>query len=265
MTNLWGKKIPYWNKEYIEEGCNTPRKPTITAYGASSKCAVVIFPGGGYTMRADHEGEAYARWFNSIGVTAFVVEYRVAPYKHPAEISDAARAIRLVRAHSDEYGFDKDKIAVMGSSAGGHLAATLSTLYDMEHYEPTDEVDKEDCRPNATILCYPVIDMYEYRHDGSRQSLLGPRPLEDDKEFLSAYTQVTPDTPPAFIWHTSEDEVVPCQNSLLYAMALADNRVPFEAHIYPYGHHGLGLADEVPHTAQWSTALKKWLKLIKFI
>ncbi|MBQ6559077.1 MAG: prolyl oligopeptidase family serine peptidase, partial [Clostridia bacterium] len=112
---------------------------------------------------------------------------------------------------------------------------------------------------------YPVIDMYEYRHDGSRANLIGPRPFAGEKDFMSLYKQVTPNTPQTFIWHTSEDEVVPCQNSLMYATALAEAHVPFEVHIYPYGHHGLGLADEVPHTAQWSGALKNWLKLIQFI
>ena len=265
MENLWANEIPYWNEEFIEEGCWEPRKPTITAYSANSKCAVIIFPGGGYMSRAEHEGKDYAEWFNSIGVTAFVVDYRVAPYKHPAEISDAMRAVKYVRALADKYGIDKNKIAVMGSSAGGHLAASVSVHYDKDFYQATDNIDRESCRPDATILCYPVIDMYEYRHDGSRQNLIGMRPLEAEKDFMSLYKQVTPSTPQAFIWHTSEDEHVPCQNSLLYASALAAARVPVEAHIYPHGHHGLGLSAEVPHTAQWTVALHNWLKMIEFI
>lgn len=265
MENLWANEIPYWNEEFIEEGQSEPRKPTITAYPAKSRCAVIIFPGGGYAMRAEHEGKGYAEWFNSIGITAFVVDYRVAPYKHPAEISDAMRAVKYVRAFADKYGIDRDKIAVMGSSAGGHLAASVSVHYDKDFYQATDNIDRESCRPDATILCYPVIDMFEYRHDGSRANLVGSRPYQHEKEFMTLYRQITPNTPPSFIWHTSEDNVVPCQNSLLYAISLAEAHVPYEAHIYPYGHHGLGLAEDMPHVAQWAHSLHEWLKLIKFI
>ena len=143
MENLWNDVIPYWNEEFIEADETAARKPTITAYPANSKGAVIIFPGGGYVIRADHEGTAYAKWLQSIGLTAFVVEYRGAPYKHPAEISDAMRAVKYVRYYADKYGIDKDKIAVMGSSAGGHLAASVSVHYDKKMYEDTDEIDKE--------------------------------------------------------------------------------------------------------------------------
>ena len=265
MESLWNGEMPYKNDSFIEDGETSHRMPTITAYPSKSSCAVIIFPGGGYAMRAEHEGKGYAEWFNSIGVTAFVVDYRVAPYKHPAELTDAMRAVKYVRAFADRYGVDKDKIAVMGSSAGGHLAASVSVHYDKDFYTATDNIDRESCRPDATILCYPVIDMYEYRHDGSRANLIGDRPFDSDKTFMSLYNHVTVNTPPAFIWHTAEDSVVPCENSLLYAEALSKYHVPFELHIYPEGHHGLGLAEEVPHTAQWSAALKSWLEDIKFI
>lgn len=264
MENLWGKTIPYWDDEYIEIEETQPRIPTITAYPSSSKGAVVIFPGGGYGMRASHEGEGYAKWLQEIGITSFVVNYRVAPYKHPAQISDAIRAVRYARHYADKYGYDKDKIAVMGSSAGGHLAGSLSVHFDKKMYDETDKIDKEDCRPNATILCYPVIDMFEYRHDGSRQNLLGERTLHEMKEFMSLYKHVTYDTPPAFIWHTSEDHAVPVENSLLYADALSKKQIPFELHIYPFGHHGLGLAGEMPHVAQWKNSLKNWFKLMNW-
>ncbi len=265
MENLWGKEIPYWREEFIESEETAPRKPTITPYPAKSKCAVVIFPGGGYGMRAEHEGEGYALWLQSIGVTSFVVDYRVAPYKHPAQISDAIRAVRYVRHNAKKYGYDKDKIAVMGSSAGAHLAGSVSVHYDKKMYDETDKTDKEDPKPNATILCYPVIDMFEYRHDGSRQNLIGERALHADKEFMSLHKQVTADTPQAFIWHTSSDQAVPVENSLMYAEALSKVQVPFELHIYPLGHHGLGTAKELPHVAQWTSSLEKWLGLIDFI
>lgn len=264
MEKLWGSVIPYWDDTFIENEESAPRIPTITAYPAKSKGAVVVFAGGGYAMRAEHEGKGYAEFLNSIGVTAFVVDYRVAPYKHPAQISDAIRAVRYVRHYADKYGIDKDKIAVMGSSAGGHLAASVSVHYDKKMYDETDVIDKEDCRPNATILCYPVIDMFEYRHDGSRQCLIGERALHADKEFMSLYKHITMNTPQAFIWHTSSDQAVPVENSLLYADALSKKQVPFEMHIYPIGRHGLGVAPELPHVAQWTTALDNWLKLIEF-
>ena len=265
MENLWNEMIPYWNDEFIEADETAPRKPTITAYPASSNGAVIIFPGGGYAMRAEHEGAGYAEWFQSIGITSFVVDYRVAPYKHPAPMCDAQRAVRLVRSMSDKYGFDNNKIAVMGSSAGGHLAACLSVHYMDKFYESTDDIDSADCRPNAAILCYPVIDMFEYRHDGSRQNIIGERAFGEDKEYMSLYKHVTRETPQTFIWHTAEDSTVPVENSLLYAGALSAAHIPFELHIYPFGHHGLGLASEVPHTAQWAASLESWLKLIKFV
>ena len=265
MENLWGEVIPYWNDSFIEDDEKEPRKPTITAYEADSDCAVIIFPGGGYSMRAEHEGAGYAKWFQSIGITSFVVDYRVAPYKHPAELADAIRAVRYVRHFADKYGIDKNKIIVMGSSAGGHLAASVSVHYDKDTYTATDDIDKEDCKPNATILCYPVIDMFEYRHDGSRQNLIGARAFEEDKELMSLHLQVTRDTPQTFIWHTAEDGTVPVENSLLYAGALSEAHVPFELHVYPFGHHGLGLAKAMPHVAQWADSLTNWLRLIEFI
>lgn len=255
--NLWGDTIPYYKEDvdFI---------PTIEAYPAQSKGAVVIFPGGGYSGRAEHEGAVIAKWLQSNGITAFVVEYRVSPYSHPAEISDAMRAVRFVRHYADVYRIDKDKIAVMGFSAGGHLAGSASVHYDKPMYERTDEVDDESAKPNASILCYPVIDMYEYRHDGSRMCLIGENPRPEEKDFMSLYKQVTPDTPPAFLWHTAEDSAVPIENTLLYADALAKAKVPFEVHIYPYGHHGLGLAPDMPHVAQWQQSLCNWLSLLEW-
>lgn len=264
MEKLWGSVIPYWDDSFIEADETAPRIPTVTVYPAKSKGAVVVFAGGGYGMRAEHEGKGYGEWLQAIGITALVIDYRVAPYKHPAQISDAMRAVRYARYYADKYGYDKNKIAVMGSSAGGHLAASVSVHFNKEMYHPTDDIDKENCRPDATILCYPVIDMFEYRHDGSRQNLIGERALHDDKELMSLYKHVSYDTPPAFIWHTSEDQAVPTENSLLYADALGKKQIPYELHIYPFGHHGLGLAGEMPHVAQWKNSLENWLGLYEW-
>ncbi len=254
MAELWEGVIPYNDEE------NT-FVPQITAYPAESKGAVIIFPGGGYGMKALHEGPVMAEWFQSWGITSFVVDYRVAPYKHPAEISDAMRAVKYVRFYAEKYGIDRDKIAVMGFSAGGHLAGSVSVHFDKEMYEPTDRIDKEDCRPNASILCYPVIDMGYYRHDGSQKNLLGDRAPERMIEFMSLYNHVNENTPEAFLWHTSTDQAVPVMNSLLYAQALSAESIPYELHIYPMGHHGLGLSEDLPYVAEWTESLKVWLKL----
>lgn len=253
MINLWDKTMPY----AMESEAFVPH---IKEYVAGSKGAVVVCPGGAYAGRAEHESDAIGEWFKSIGITAIVLEYRVAPYKHPAEISDVQRAIRYVRYNADKYGIDKDKIAVMGFSAGGHLAGMASVHYDKKMYEPTDEIDNESARPDLSILCYPVIDMGEYRHDGSRLNLIGTRPTTEMREFMSLHKQITDDTPEAFLWHTSSDDAVPVMNSLLYAQGLAERRINYEMHVYPMGPHGLGLAKDNPYVAKWSRDLEEWLK-----
>lgn len=253
MTELWGDKIAFGNSEYSEV-------PKITVYPANSKGAVVIFPGGGYSNRAEHEGPKMGEWFNSMGITAFVVDYRVSPYRHPAELSDAMRAVRVARFYADKYGYDRDKIAVMGFSAGGHLAGSVSVHYDKDIYEATDRIDKESARPDLTILCYPVIDMGEHRHDGSRANLLGSRPTADMKEFMSLQKQVSSNTPEAFIWHTSTDSGVHVNNSLLYAEALSNENIPYEMHIYPMGEHGLGLSEQLPYVSKWARDLMEYLE-----
>lgn len=254
MIKLWGNEMPY-------RLADVEFKPHIKVYPANSTGAVVVLPGGGYEKRAQHEGETVGEWFQSIGITAFVLEYRIAPYQHPAEISDAIRAVKYVRHHAEGYGIDPQKIAIMGFSAGGHLAGSVSVHYDKKMYEPTDEIDNESAKPNLSILCYPVIDMGEYRHDGSRQNLIGRKPTEEMKEFMSLHKQVTKDTPEAFIWHASPDIVVPVDNSLLYASALSACNVDFELHIYPVGSHGIGLAEDNAHVAKWSKNLEDWLVL----
>ncbi len=254
---LWENTIPF--------GLADEFVPELVPYICEgAKSAVVVCPGGAYEFRAPHEGGEIAKWFNSIGITAFVLEYRVAPNMHPAPLADAMRAVKYVRHNAEEYGIDKNKIAIMGFSAGGHLASSLSVHYDKDIYEPTDAVDEESCKPDATILCYPVIDMGEYRHDGSRRNLLGENPPLEIKELMSTYKQVTKDTPPAFLWHTSCDAAVPVENSLMYANALSKVQVPFEMHIYPIGHHGLGLAPELSHVAHWNRSCYRWLRLLGF-
>ncbi len=244
--------------------------PTITAYVPEKKksdAAVVIFPGGGYAIRADHEGRGYAEFLVEHGITAFVVDYRVKPHTFPLELLDARRGIRFVRAKAEEYKIDKNKIAVMGSSAGGHLAAMVSTYTKPIDFEGFDAIDEEDFLPNAQILCYPVICHPTgdgIAHAGSYMNLLGDNyPVL--AESLDPALNVTENTPPAFIWHTANDTGVNVINSYTYAANLRKSGVPCEMHIFPDGPHGLGLAPNDPHVAQWSGLLVNWFKAIGWL
>lgn len=232
-----------------------------------SDAAIVIFPGGAYRGLADHEGAGYAEYLAGQGITAFVVTYRVAPHKFPLELLDARRAVRWVRAHAEEYGICKDKIAVMGSSAGGHLTALVSTYRGEIDFEGLDAVDKEDYLPNAQILCYPVICHPSddgVAHVGSYHNLLESRETADQKK-VDPSLIADEQTPPAFIWHTAGDAGVNVINSYRYAEKLRTLNVPVEMHIFPYGSHGLGLAPKHPHVAQWSGLLLNWLRLLGWL
>lgn len=257
-------KYPLW-----EEGAPGPltETPSITHYELlfpGTRAAVIILPGGGYAMRARHEGEGYANFFSTLGITAFVVDYRVAPAEFPYPLLDARRAIRFVRKNAEKFGIDKDKIAVMGSSAGGHLSALLSTYRDAIDGEGVDELDQEDFIPNAQILCYPVISGdEEIAHTGSYQNLLGTR--YKDRMQYSPDLLVTKETPEAFIWHTANDGSVNVINSYRYATALRNASVPTEMHIFPNAPHGVGTAQLRPHVAQWMPLLANWLGYIGFI
>lgn len=245
---------------------NVPGKseetPVLEYYPAENKTSdatVVICPGGGYAMRADHEGRGYAEYLNSIGMDAFVCEYRVAPHRFPLPLLDIRRAIRYVRANAEKYGIDPAKIAVMGSSAGGHLAALVSTYTDKIDFEDIDALDEVCPLPNATILCYPVVHMPDetkVAHVGSYKNLLGE---DTDYAKYSPDLLVSDSTPTAFIWHTSDDNCVNVINSYLYAKALREHGIKHEMHIFPSGYHGLGLAENMPHVAQWSGLMKNWL------
>jgi len=240
------------------------KEPVLEFYptlNKASKATVIICPGGGYAGLANHEGAGYATYFNTIGMNAFVCYYRVHPHQFPLPLLDIRRAIRYVRANAERFGIDPTKVAVMGSSAGGHLAALVSTYTKPIDFENQDEIDEYGCRPNATILCYPVIhcpDELNVAHVGSFQNLLGDRLEEHGHEF-SCDELVTHDTPPAFLWHTAEDGGVDVINSYLYATALRRNGVLHELHVFPHGNHGLGLAPSLPHVAQWAPLMRNWL------
>ncbi len=240
-------------------------EPILEFYPATKKLSdatVVIFPGGGYHIRAPYEGQDYAEYFNTLGMSAFVCQYRVAPHRHPIPLLDARRAVQYIRFNAEKFGINPEKIGVMGSSAGGHLAATVSTCFEEFNDVLTnkDEIDKVDFIPNFQILCYPVIALKDYGHIGSMKNLLGDK-SDDEKliDSLCAYNNVSEKTPKAFIWHTFDDANVNVKNSLAYAWKLKDFNIDCEMHIYQNGPHGLGLALNSVSVGQWSDSLKIWL------
>ena len=242
-------------------------KPDLTRYVASQKkvpTGIIVCPGGGYVHLAmSYEGTDIAKWLNTMGISAFVLKYRLGPkYHHPAELDDAQRAIRYVRAHAAEFGIDPHHIGIWGFSAGGHLASTAGTHFDNGTPNSADPIDRESSRPDFMILAYPVITFEEpYAHRGSRDALLGPNPDPALVELLSNEEHVTKDTPPTFLFHTSDDPVVPVQNSIYFYLALRRAGVPAEMHIYEHGRHGVGLAQDIPELSTWPTLLANWLKL----
>jgi acetyl esterase/lipase len=254
-------------------GTNDADIPTLTPFLPAATnatgAAMVVCPGGGYAHLAPHEGQDYALWLNQSGVTAFVLKYRLGAngYRHPAELQDAARAVRLVRSHAADWHLDPRRVGIMGSSAGGHVASTLLTHFDAGDTNAADPVERLSSRPDLGILCYPVITMGEYAHKGSRDNLLGRDPSPELVKLVSNELQVTHDTPPCFVWQTSEDKTVPVENSLMFAAALRKAGVPFDFHIYQHGGHGLGLGDKPPfaHPLPWAADCLVWLKLQKFV
>ena len=204
--------------------------PTLTPYwpdpAKATGAAIVICPGGGYGGLAPHEGDHYARFLNEYGIAGFVLKYRLgsAGYRHPAMLQDAARAVRTVRARAGEWKLDPKRIGIMGSSAGGHLASTLLTHFDAGKPDAADPIERQSSRPDLGILCYAVISMGEFGHQGSQNNLLGNDPSPELIRELSNELQVTKDTPPCFIWHTYEDNGVPVENSLQFAEALQQGR-----------------------------------------
>lgn len=243
---------------------NGEHKTEIHFYEAENKksdITVIIFAGGGYSCRAPHEDKGYAEFLQKNGVNSFIVDYRVAPNRFPIPLLDARRALRFVRANAKKFNVNPDKLAVMGSSAGGHLAAMLSTYSEAIEGEGVDEIDKERFFPDYQILCYPVIlnPHTGVAHEGSYKNLLGDR-FEELMEKVDPAKNASHSTCPAFIWHTSFDQSVNVTNSYLYAKALKENEVPVEMHIFPFGRHGLGLAESDSHVAQWGNLLLNWLE-----
>jgi acetyl esterase/lipase len=249
------------------QGIEDIDKPSLAPYlvpaGRGTGTAVIVCPGGAYGHLAmDHEGDQVAKWLNSLGVSAFVLKYRLGPkYHHPVELWDAQRAIRIVRSKAAEYRLSPDRIGIMGFSAGGHLASTAGTHFDAVDPANSDPIDRLSSRPDFLVLCYPVISFGEFAHQGSRRNLLGDNPDPKLVASLSNETQVTARTPPTFLFHTTNDATVPVENSVMFYVALRKAGVPAELHIYERGPHGVGLAptDEVLST--WPARLADWLRV----
>jgi len=258
---LWPDGAPAAvGSEDADKPCVWLHKPAADKAGGG---AVIVCPGGGYRgLAMTYEGHEVAQWFNEYGVTAFVLRYRLGPrYHHPSQISDAQRAVRLVRSRAAEWGIDPARIGIMGFSAGGHLASTAATHFDEGKSDAADPIDRVGCRPDFAILAYPVITLSgEYAHGGSRENLLGKNPSAELVESLSNQTQVTARTPPTFLFHTSADTAVPPENSVMFYQALRRAKVPAEMHIYQTGPHGVGLARNNPVLSTWPECLATWLE-----
>jgi acetyl esterase/lipase len=247
--------------------------PTLTPFwperAKASGSAMVICPGGGYGGLAGHEGKDYALWFNEQGIAAFVLKYRLgsAGYRHPIMLQDASRAVRTVRANAAAWGINPKRIGIIGSSAGGHLASTLVTHFDAGMPESTDPIERASSRPDLGILCYPVITMGEFTHQGSKQNLLGKDPAPELVRLLSNELQVTPKTPPCFVWSTWEDTAVPVENSLQFAAATRKAGVPCDLHVYLKGPHGIGLGHDAWTPSRlhpWTYDCSYFLKTLEF-
>ncbi len=258
---LWDEgKTPLFVPEYEQS------EPMLHLYLADTdqpRGCVVICAGGAYRGRAWHEDKGYAEEFVKYGLNAAIVDYRVHPYTYPAPQLDLERAVRYVRKNAEKYNILPDKIAICGSSAGGHLA-----VCGMEHYgvnKDGDEIDRVSSRPDAAILCYAVSTLGEYTHTGTMEVITHGDP--ELKKSLSGELNVPDDCPPVFLWHTAEDGAVPVENALLMGMALREKKIPFELHIYPYGYHGLGIVyeDQYDEVRSWFPLCVRFLKRHGFI
>ena len=246
---------------------NNIHYPTLDVYVPKLPAGqgVVICPGGGYSgLAIDHEGRQIAQWLNSLGVSAFVLKYRLPPkYRHPVPMQDVQRAMRLVRANAANWGVKTDRVGIMGFSAGGHLASTAATHYDLGNAAAADAVERWSCRPDFLILGYPVVCFSrEYCHAGTRSNLIGETLPADLAQLLSNELHVTPDTPPTFIFHSSDDPAVDVRNALDFYLACQQNKVSAELHVFPAGGHGYGMGQPGSAQSQWPGLCARWLQTL---
>lgn len=262
---LWENEedIPYFDDSVDQEMASIT--PYISEENTDGK-AVIIIPGGGYAVRSDMETEKeIAAELNANNISAFILDYRIAPYDKNSIMSDGFRAVRFVRYYAESFGIDPEKITVMGLSAGGHLAIMTMEHYDDELEVTGDKIDEVSARPDAGILCYAVSSFKDdLTHEKSRANFLGEE-NQYDEELQNEYSGecgVTADTPPAFIWHTMNDQAVPYESSELLAAAFEEQGVECELHLYKYGSHGLGLAKDIEGAGEWFGECMNWLNKI---
>lgn len=238
--------------------------PTLTPYvpEKASGAAMLLIPGGSYSGIYEGQAEPFARWLNEQGLTVFVLRYRLgsAGYRYPAQLQDAVEAMRQIRSEAERWKIDPARIGVMGFSAGGHLVSTL--INRPEDGEIEGRTPTVSPRPDLAILCYPVISMITKPHGTSRKMLIGEKPSDELVRRTSSELQVHPGLPPCFLWHTSEDKLVPVEHAQLYAAALHKNGIPHELHLYQHGDHGTGL---IGTQHPWFADLVFWLKAQKWI
>ncbi len=230
--------------------------------GTANGTAVIYAAGGGYIRVAVGEnGGEITTWLNSLGITVFVLKYRNVEYGHPAPLRDALRAVRLIRSHAAEWKLRPDHIGMLGGSAGAHLTASAGTLFDAPEGRTGAALDAVSGRPDFMVMIFPVITMQEpYGHSTSRDALLGKNPSAALVQHLSVDEQVTPQTPPAFLVHSSEDTTVPVENSLRFYAAMRRAKVPMEMHLYPRGPHGSGMAPSLGPTSEWPKLCAAWMR-----
>ena len=268
---LWPEGVPGAKGIGPEHTDDTGRvsnvsEPTLTVYGPAvdrpNGTAVIIAPGGSYVrLSTEREGGQYANWLSTLGVTSFVLKYRMAEFGHPAPLQDVLRAVRLVRSRAAEFRINPARIGVMGSSAGGHLAASAGTLFDHPAGRTGAALDATSARPDFLILMYPVITMGEpCDHAGSRIALLGKNPAPELLQLMSLEKQVTSATPPTLLIHTQEDQTVPVENSVLFYQALTRAKVPAEMYLFEHGTHGMGMKAEFGTASDWPARVAEWLR-----
>jgi acetyl esterase/lipase len=267
-------------KEVFEGLSESSYDPILSAYVVESseqihpnykRPSVLICPGGAYELTSDREAEPVALRFAAAGYNAFVLRYSVKVEKYPTQLLEVSAATAYIRRMAEEWGIDKDKIIVCGFSAGGHLAGSLGVFWNQTFIQEKLGIAYAENKPNAMILCYPVITGGVFAHRGSFNNLLGEGASKEELDKLSLEQHVTKDVPPTFMWHTLDDQAVPVENALFFAKALREKDVAFEMHIYNRGVHGLSLCDETtshierpdqinPHASTWFNLVLEWLK-----
>jgi len=267
---LWPEGVPNAKAnagvERLEDGrvynVQNPTLAVVPPEGRPNGTGVIVCPGGSYLRLAIvKEADAVAERLRKVGVTTFILKYRLVEYGHPAPLQDVLRAVRVVRSRAAEFGLRPDRVGVLGASAGGHVAASAATLFDSAEGRTQASIDSVSARPDFVALLYPVITMRPpFAHEASRQNLLGKHPPDALVARLSAEGQVTPQTPPVFLAHGSDDQSVPAQHSILFYEALLKARVPAELHLYEHAPHGFGTDTSVGPASSWVERWFDWMR-----